>query len=177
LLDAVRNHDTNFLIGILDPGIENGYDIEEGTREFQKIWRPEDLKSPLWGVLSTILTGGGAFSEHNGQTEFCAPYVVDQWPKVVRQLPSGTDTLDYVAITDKDVVVRSEANSTAPIIATLSYDVVQSFPNSQVFDRTMPGSSSWIKIKTPSGQDGFVPDNFIQGPMDYGALEELTENG
>ena len=169
LLEAVRNHDTNFLAGVLDPHIANGYDIEEGTREFKQRWRVEDPQSPVWDVLSTILTGGGSFSEHNGQMEFCGPYVVSQWSNVVRQLPPGTDTLDYVAITGKDVAVRREAHSSAPIVTTLSYDVVKSIPNSQVLDQSMRDASSWIKIKTPTGQEGFVSDNYVQGPMDYGA--------
>lgn len=42
----------------------------------------------------------------------------------------------------------------APIIATLSYDVVKSFPNSEVLDRSTAEFSSWVMVKTPTGQEG-----------------------
>jgi hypothetical protein len=167
LLNAVENRDKDFVIGVLDPDIKNGYDIEQGINEFRKRWNLEDPESSLWDVLSRILRGGGSFK--NRQTEFCGPYVISQWPNVVRQLPEGSDTLDYVAITGKDIDVRRDAHLTSPIIATLSYDIVRTIPDSQVIDRSLPTASSWVKIKTPAGPEGFVLDNVIQGPMDYGA--------
>lgn len=175
LLVAVRNRDKDFIMRVLQPGINNGYDIDGGIREFSKRWRPEDPESSVWDVLSTILIGGGSFNERDGEREFCGPYVISQWPNVVKQLPKGTDSLEYVAITAKDVGVRREPNLTAPIVATLSYDVVKLVPNSQILDRSKVEFSSWVKIQTPTGQEGFVSDNYIQGPMDYGACFTKTK--
>lgn len=174
LLVAVRNHDQDFIMGVLHPAIKNGYDTESGINEFRKRWKPEDPESSVWHVLSSILIGGGTFSERDGHREFCGPYVVSQWSNVVQQLPKGTDSLDYVAITGKDVVVRRQPKLTAPIVATLSYDVVKSVPNSEVLDRSAAEFSSWVKVKTPTGQEGYVPDNYVQGPMDHAACFRRT---
>lgn len=169
LLAAVQRRDVDFILAALHPVINNGYDIEPGVDEFRKRWSPQDSKSSVWDVLESILTGGGSFAKNNSEREFCGPYAVSEWAKVVRQLPKGSDSLDYVAITASDVAVRLEPKSTSPIVARLSYDVVRSVPNSQVLNRTSAAFSSWIKIITPSGQEGYVPDNYVQGPMDHGA--------
>lgn len=174
LLAAVKRHDANFVLGALHPAVENGYDIEKGVDEFNKRWKPIDPESSLWDVLTSILTGGGSFSERDGHKQFCGPWVISQWSKVVQELPKGSDSLDYVVITGHDVAVRREPKSTAPILATLSYDVVKSVPNSQVLDRSTAEVSSWIKITTPKGQEGFVSSNYVQGPMDYGACFQRT---
>lgn len=174
LLIAVRRHDQDFILRVLHPAIKNGYDIETGVDEFKKIWRPEDAESSLWEVLSSILTGGGSFTRRDGHKEFCGPYVVSQWSNVVQQLPKGSDSLAYVAITGNDVGVYREPKLTAPVVERLSYEVVRYIPNSEVFDRTTSGVFSWIKIKSPTGQEGYVPDSYVQGPMDYGACFRQT---
>jgi hypothetical protein len=174
LLVAVRKHDQDFILRVLHPAIKNGYDIEAGVHEFRQRWKPEDPESSIWDVLSSILTGGGSFIKRDGHREFCGPYVVSQWSNVVRQLPKGTDSLDYVAITGKDVGVRLEPKLTSPIVDSLSYDVVKSVPNSEVLARSTAEFSSWVKIKTPTGREGYVPDSYVQGPMDYGACFRRT---
>ncbi|HSE17217.1 MAG TPA: hypothetical protein VLB46_09185 [Pyrinomonadaceae bacterium] len=166
LINAVRNRDKVFVLTVLAQDIKNGYDIEPGVNEFRRRWRPSDPESSVWHVLTGVLAGGGSFN--NSHTQFCGPYFISQWPKVVQQLPKGTDTLDYVAITGKDVPVRRDAHVTAPVVATLSYDVVKSIPDSQILDRSTPGASSWVKVKTATGQEGFVLDSYIGGPLDYG---------
>lgn len=174
LLVAVSDHDRRLILEVLHPAINNGDDIEPGINQFSKRWNLEDPESSIWDVLSTILKGGGSFSERDGHREFCGPYVVSQWSNVVQQLPQGTDSLGYVAITGKEIRVRREPKLTAPIVDTLSYDVVKLVPNSQVFDRSTAEFSSWVKVKTPTGQEGYVPDNYVQGPMDHGACFRRT---
>ena len=164
---AVRNYDKEFLLSVLDRNIDNGYDIERGVPKFKKLWKLDDSDNSVWEVLTGILAEGGTFNQQ--RTEFCGPYIVSQWEKVVRALPEGTDTLSYVAAKGKDVPVRRDPHITAPVIATLSYDVVEYIANSQILDRSNPGASSWLKVKTPNGQEGYVLDNYVGGPMDYGA--------
>jgi len=117
--------------------------------------------------LTRILAEGGTFNE--SRTEFCGPYIVSQWDKVIQALPKGTDTLSYVAAKGKDVPVRRDPHITAPVIATLSYDVVEYINNSQILDRSNPGASSWIRVRTANGQEGWILDNAVGGPMDIGA--------
>lgn len=172
LLAAVHRHDANQMLSVLHPGIENGYDIEAGVGEFKRRWKPEDPESSIWDVLSSILTGGGSFTDDH--REFCGPYVVSNWSSVVQQLPKGTDSLDYVAITGKDVDVRLEPKLTAPVVARLTYDVVRSVHKSEAFEPRTGQAPSWVKIVTPTGQEGYVPDTYVQGPMDYGACFKRT---
>lgn len=73
LLVAVKNRDQGSVLRVLDPAINNGYDIEPGIREFRKRWRPEDSESSIWDVLLTILSGGGVFTERDGHRQFCGP--------------------------------------------------------------------------------------------------------
>ena len=161
---AATNHDKEFLLTVLDRKVDNGYDIEEGVAEFERLWHLDDPGSSVWYVLKTILAGGGTFNE--SRTEFCGPYFVSQWRTVIQQLPEGTDTLDYVAITEKDVAVRRDANKTAPVVTTLSYEVVKII-SEQDLDRTVPGGSTWLKVQLANGQEGFVLDNTVGSPMDY----------
>jgi hypothetical protein len=168
LLDAVRRKNTDFLLGVLHSRVENGYDLKAGADEFKKRWEPQDPDSPVWSVLSSALTGGGSFTKRADITEFCGPYVVSQWPSVIQQLPTGTDSLKFLAIAREDVAVYLEPRLTAPIVAKLSYDVVRTIPNSQVVDRSDSKFSSWTKIKTPEGNEGYVSDSDVRGPMDYG---------
>ena len=166
LVIAATNHDKEFLLSVSDRKVDNGYDIEEGVAEFERLWRLDDPGSSAWYVLKTILAGGGTFNQ--SRTEFCGPYFVSQWRTVIQQLPEGTDTLDYVAITEKDVVVRRDANKTAPAVATLSYDVVK-IVSEQDLDRTVPGGSTWLRVQLANGQEGFILDNTVGSPMDYAA--------
>lgn len=162
---AVNTFDKEFLLSVLDRKVDNGYDIEPGVNEFKKIWKL-DSDTSVWKVLSGILAEGGTFNE--SRTEFCGPYTVSQWDKVTRALPEGAHTLDYVAAKGKDVPVRRDPRITAPVVATLSYDVVEYVANSQIFDPSNPGAS-WSKVKTSTGQEGFVLDKNLGGPMDYAA--------
>jgi hypothetical protein len=163
---AATNHDTEFLLTVLDRKVDNGYDIPQGVAEFERLWHLDNPGSSVWYVLKTILAGGGTFNE--SRTEFCGPYFVSQWRSVVLQLPEGTDTLDYVAITEKDVAVRRDANKAAPVVTTLSYDVVK-IVSEQDLDRTVPGGSTWLKVQLANGQEGYILDNTVGSPMDYAA--------
>jgi hypothetical protein len=168
LLDAVRRKNMAFLLGVLHSKVENGYDVKAGVDEFKKRWEPQKPDSPVWSVLSSALTGGGSFTKRADVTEFCGPYVVSQWPNVIQQLPKGTDSLNFLAIAQENVAVYLEPRLTAPIVAKLSYDVVRAVPNAQVVDRSDSKFSSWTKIKTPEGNEGYVRDSDVRGPMDYG---------
>lgn len=163
---AVSTYDKEFLLSILDQKVDNGYDIEPSVTEFKKIWKLDE-DTAVWKVLTQILAEGGTFNE--SRTEFCAPYVVSEWDKVTRALPEGAHTLDYVAAKGKDVPVRRDPHITAPVVATLSYDVVEYINNSHVLDPSNPDAPSWSKVKTPNGHEGYVLDKDLGSPMDYAA--------
>lgn len=159
LLRAAREHDAAFILSILDPRIINSSDGEGGVREFKDQWKLDQPEGRLWETLTTILSMGGSFRMNSGRREFCAPYVTSQWPSVVNQLPKGADPLDYQVITGKNVAFRSEPNLTAPVLKSLSYDIV----------KVQSASSAWLKITTLSGEQGYVLNKYIRSPTDYQA--------
>ena len=169
LLAAVKRHDRDFVLKTLDREIMNGDDIEKGVNEFKKRWQLDQQASPLWDLLSSILSNGGAFNRDDGHEEFCAPYAVTAWSEISNQLPAGADPIDYVAITGKHVSVRETPNANSPVIYILSYDVVKVDAKGSVRAGSPPHGFTWLKITTPSGQRGYVKDEDAQGPMDYRA--------
>jgi hypothetical protein len=169
LLKAARNHDVNFVISILDPNVKNGSDTERGITQFKNQWQLDQRDSRLWEVLTTILAMGGSFRANDGAREFCAPYVTSKWPAVVSQLPQRADPLDYQVITDNEVAMKSQPNSSATTLAVLSYDVVKVSSASVATTPSSGNSSNWMKITTLAGQDGYVPDKYVRSATDYHA--------
>jgi len=166
LLTAVKNHDTEFVLSVLDRNIINGSDTEPGIKEFRTQWQLDQREGKLWETLLTILTMGGSFRAIEGNQEFCAPYVTSKWPTIVSQLPAGADPLDYQVIIAKDVAMKAEPNSTAATLGTLTYDVVK--VNSLAPTPEIK-SLCWMRITTLTGQEGYVPDKYIRSATDYHA--------
>jgi hypothetical protein len=153
LITAVREKDHQYVVSILAPNISLGFSGAKGVRAFRKEWRPERKDSKLWPTLQSLLSLGGSFDEDG---EFVAPYVYSKFPE-------GLDSLDDHCIIGKDVRVRSGPSATAPIIATLSYDIVQ--PATPAVTH----ATEWVKITTPDGQSGYVSRRFLRSAMDYRA--------
>jgi len=168
LLRSVREYDTTFILSILDRGIINSSDGERGLKAFRTQWHIDQPESRLWETLTKILLMGGSFRIHDGNKEFCAPYITSQWRNVVSQLPRNADPLNYQVITDKDVSMRSGPNPTAPAVTSLSYDVVRVHSDS-VFQQNQTDGTTWLKIMTFDGKQGYVLDKYVRSPTDYQA--------
>lgn len=163
LLAAVRRHDPKFILNMLDPDVENDFGGSRGVKEFEKKWQVVDRPdSELWNVLTAVLPVGGTFMTAEGQRGFCAPYVYARWPHQF-------NAFQYEAIIKERVEVRRQPNSTAPVIATLSYDIVKVDHEHSVPDKTRSESYLWVKIATPSGEEGYVPGETLRSPIDYRA--------
>src|SRR5205823_15005843 len=117
LIDAVRRRDSRFVLSIVDPRIDLGFDGSAGIGDFKRNWKPERNESNLWPVLERLLALGGTFEKSHGRREFCAPYVTTRFP-------AGFDEFGSAAITGRDVRVRARPDPGAPVVGTLSYDVV-----------------------------------------------------
>src|SRR5215203_3485385 len=146
LLKAAKDHDVAFLLSILHPQIINNSDGERGVKEFKDQWKLDQPDSRIWETLATVVSMGGSFRVNDGQNEFCAPYVTSQWPNVVSQLPKSADPLDYEVIIEKDVALRSDPNPNAPVVTSLSYDVVKVHSGGTVPLRSQTDDSTWLKI-------------------------------
>ncbi len=169
LLKAAKEHDSRVLLSILDSQIVNKSDGGRGIKEFKDQWKIDQPDSRLWETLTTIVSMGGSFRTNDGSKEFCAPYIASEWPKVVDALPKGADPLDYEAVIDKEVPLRSEPNSTAPVVTRLTYDVVKVNAAASTARSSETGSTVWVNITTLTGKTGYVLDKSIRGPSDYQA--------
>ena len=102
---------------------------------------------------------GGTFGE--SKNEFWAPYVFSRFPDY--------DGFDFSAIIAKDVRVRSEPNEKAPMITSLSYDIVLNLSGSDSPEPKNKADPAWVRIRLPDGREGFVSAQFIRSPTDYRA--------
>ncbi len=162
LLKAASERDKKFLLSVIDPKIKWSFGDNHGVREFRKHWKIDGGDSELWGKLIDVLSLGGTFSTSGGRKEFCAPYTFSKFP-------DDLDAFEYAAIVGKDVRVRSQSNADAPVVATLSYDLVKAeLPEND-------GATAWAKVTTPSGKQGYVLKKFVRSPIDYRACFRNTK--
>src|SRR5262249_24942389 len=123
LIDAVKRKDTQFILSVVEPNIENDFGGGNGVENFKAKWRlAKTAESKLWAELDRILSMGGTFRVEEGKKSFWAPYVYSAWPD---DFECGDDAQCY-AVTGDHINVRREPASTAPIVASLSYDIVKS---------------------------------------------------
>ena len=166
---AVKRRDKEFIIGILDPRIQNSFGGDGGIEEFKKMWKLAEPNSELWNELETVLSMGGSFTVVDGKRNFVAPYVTSLWPE-------DMDVFEYVAAIGQNVRVRSLPGLKAPVIATLSYDIVKLAPQTlEELERRTDGYT-WRKVVAPNGKTGYVAENYVRGSADYRAYFE-RKNG
>lgn len=134
--------------------------VRKASRLSEKFWKPEDINSEVWNTLARLLRLGGTFEE--SKNEFWAPYVFSRFP-------DHDGGFDFSAIIARDVRVRSEPNDKAPMIASLSYDIVLNLSGSDSPERKNRADSAWVRIRLPDGREGFVSAQFIRSPTDYRA--------
>ena len=162
LLKAVQGQEKEFVLSILDPHILNSFGGEGGVAEFKEAWRLDRAKSGLWDTLIVILSHGGSLSGVADGDEFWAPYVFSVWPQDI-------GPFDHGAIMGEDVNVRSRPSLKAPVIRQLSYDIVGLSDDPPVPDEDARVSEKWTKITTPQGEEGYVSNRYVRGPIDYRA--------
>lgn len=164
---AIKRRDTKFILNRLDPNISVSFGVcGSGIKCFKEIWQPEKPNSELWNTLDDVMKLGGTFNNYQGEKSFCAPYVFTNFPsKVDGEEIQGVP--EYSVIIGKDVNVRSRPNLQAPVVATLSYDIVKTS-----FDENS-SNSNWVKISTPT--PGYVYKQFVRHPIDYRACFKINK--
>lgn len=162
LIDAVHRRDSRFVLSIVDPRIDLGFDGSAGIGDFKRNWKPERKGSDLWPVLEQALALGGTFEKSHGRQEFCAPYVTTRFP-------AGFDEFESAAITGTDVRVRARPEAGAPVVDTLSYDVVKVIDWRGERAQTAATRNRWVLVRTPQGHPGYVRHEFIRSPVDFRA--------
>lgn len=160
LHSAIKRHDSKSILNILAPDVLVSYGGCEGIKCFTQFWKLNQPNSQVWDTLSNVLSLGGSFETYKGEKYFCAPYVFSEFPDRV----NGEELMgvhEYAAIIGQNVNVRLRPSLNAPIVTSLSYDIVK-------LDQTPNNSSgNWLKILAPT--PGYVSIQFIRNPFDYRA--------
>ncbi|HWS72336.1 MAG TPA: SH3 domain-containing protein [Thermoanaerobaculia bacterium] len=154
LLDAVRRHDRDALLGLIDPKIRTGFDGGGGTKDFIDDWKLDSPDSKLWAELETILTHGGAFSVDEGKRSFWAPYVFSG-------TPDDVDAFESVIVVGAAVPLYDKPSTKSKAIATLEHDVLTGVEGDEV--------KGWDQVKTDDGRTGWVEEREVRSPIDYRA--------
>lgn len=172
LREAVRQRNIFPIMEALHPEVKVSFGSEHGPEGFIEIWElqseEQTAQSNLWTVFGRVLDGGGAFQ--NGGKTFIAPYVFATWP-------DSEDAFDQVAITGAGVRVRSQPNLQSRIITSLSYSVVEFVQRTDQELTIDAETHSWMKIKTPDGQEGFVWGKYVASPIGFRAGFERQPDG
>lgn len=152
LQTALARRDVEAVLAVVHKDIKNSFGGDDGFDEFKKTWNLDKPDSKLWETLATVLALGGTFDEEGA---FTAPYVFTSWP-------DDLDAFDHMAVTGNGVRVRSEPNTSAPTLATLSFSIVECLPDN---DPDKP----WVTIRLPSGKTGYIDRRFVRSSIDYRA--------
>jgi hypothetical protein len=163
LMAAARKKDKEFVLSILDPKIELSFGGHSGIKDFKEMWKIDSPNSKFWNELTTILQMGGSFKSVEGTTEFIAPYVTSQWPD-----DPSLDVFDYVAVIGTNVRLRSTPGTSAKVVESLSYDIVN-LVQTQPAGAIEKDGFKWLKVKTGTGTEGYVAAKYVRSPIDYRA--------
>jgi hypothetical protein len=153
LLRALLARDTTGLFSAVAPDVINSFGGDGGLREFRSMWRPAEPDSPVWRVLTEILSLGGAFQS---DTMFVAPYTSSSFPPEF-------DGYGHVAITGSGVRVRQQPTTRSPVLTTLTFDVVRR-------GETDVRLAGWVAVELADGRTGWVAATYVRSPTDHRAL-------
>lgn len=162
LIKAVKNRDKKSLLSSLDVNIKASFGGDHGIEDFKKYWKIDNSDSKLWDELLSVLTGGGKFIKEGKNKLFCAPYSFTNFPE-------DLDAFEYQIIFGKNVNLRDRPDSSANIVAKLSYNVVRVF---LVTSSHIETDYSWLNVETLGGKKGFVRAKYVRSPIDYRACFE-----
>jgi len=162
LIEAAQKRDIAFLRSAIAPAVAMGFEtgpasLEEVLAAFQRTDREEDLWEELRDVLLL-----GATREGGG---FCAPYVATKYPRNLYP--------EYLVVTVNRLRVRRQPNVQAPVIATLSYELVKPLYDFDLpYEEGKREKNRWVKIRTSSGIEGHVCGKYVRHPHGYRACFE-----
>ena len=159
LIAAAERRDIKHVISILDPKAELSYGGHVGLKGFRQLWKNE---AEFWDEFLPVIKNGGRFVKDSGLPHpmFAAPYVFTEFPE-------DLDSFEHFMIFGSDVNLRKEPNTSAEVVAKLSFNVVKLHEDSKpVGDRERP---EWYRVKTLGGQEGYVNRRYFRSPIDYRA--------
>lgn len=172
---AIFKRDKGFLLSVVDQDIKNSFGGSDGIEEFKQMWDLDNPDSPIWFIMSKIISLGGKFSNYQfaetSPDRFVFPYVF------ALELPN--ESLDYftvLAITGSRVNVREKPDLNSKVLGQLTYDLVNADYNKSVEavkDKRLQnlsyhGGYDWYHITTLDQKlSGYVYWEYAWSPVGY----------
>lgn len=167
-LQAAKRRDAKYILSIVDPKIQNTFGDNNGIEEFKEMWKLDSAESEFWGEFIAVLENGGVFFKRRGAPKnqiFHAPYTFTQFP-------ADLDGIEYQSIFGNNVNLRSRPEMNAPVVASLSYNIVRVDYENSVKAPNKEDEYLWLKVETLGGKKGFVSARYVRSPVDYRAIFE-----
>ncbi len=165
LLEAVRRRDVEFTVAQAGREIKLSFGGDYGRESFRQALTGEEYwqGEGYWRELQTVLELGGVFMNDGA---FCTPYLacID-----VPGCPD-CDPFETVFVIGADVVARAEPDPEAPVVANLSWNVLQ-------MDYEAAGAEGWHAVKLPIGRTVYLSNKDSRTAVDYRARFEKTAEG
>jgi hypothetical protein len=161
LLAAVEQRDLKFLLSILDPKIRNSFEKPDGVKAFVEQWDLDPAAkakdSPLWSELRSMLRFGAAPVESAaGERLLCLPYVAVTFPPTI-------DPFLFAAIVVADAPVFAKPSTQAPIVATLSHQIVG--VEDWDLEDEAKSAQRWVKVVLKSG-GGYMASEHVRSAIE-----------
>jgi hypothetical protein len=156
LLAAVRKRDADAVVALADPKIRTSFGGGGGAADFKR----NLAQKGVWEDFESLLTQGGKFVGEGPGRSFWAPYVYSAWP-------DAHDVFASLAVTGENVPLYKSADKSSPVIATLSYDIVQRAGD--IGRHTDERQGEWQNVKTADGHTGWVDASSVRSPVGYRA--------
>jgi hypothetical protein len=168
---AVRDRDAKYIRSIVTPETRFSF----GKQRSIDSLNPDNPKSPFWTSLEKSLSLG---CSQEAQAYSC-PTVFHQFDAAIRKSTSPqTDAFSAIVVVGQNVNVRSQPNPTAPVVATLTNEIVQydtvAIQNASAKDRAetlkLDNPNGWTPIVLPDAKRGYVSSQFAYSPVGYRVL-------
>jgi hypothetical protein len=156
LLAAVKRHDVKYVVARAARNIKLSFGGYAGRKTLREWLRLEGMRETYWRELEGVFSLGGVFT---GKDTFCIPYVA------CIDVPGCPDCDPYetVYVLSKDAKAYAAMNTKSPVVARLSYDVLQMDYSKDVIE-------GWMAVGLPGGGVGYVTGPDFRTAVDYRAL-------
>jgi hypothetical protein len=153
LLGAVKRHDADAVIALVDPKIRTSFGGGGGAAGLR-----HSLEQPgSWNDLEQLLSLGGSFQGEGAGRSFWAPYVYSAFP-------DAQDAFESLVVVAAEVPLFETPDPNGHVVATLSHDIV-----TIVREAPSAEAGSFRHVKTADGRTGWVESAKVRSPIGYRA--------
>lgn len=157
LLEAAQARDTSFVFSVLDLHAKLSFGDDEGVEGFRRLWltEPRPEGADVWSVLTRTVALGSTYSAGGGGelAMVIVPYVFGAWP-------DSLDAFEHLAVVGENVRVRAAPDTTADVLAALSFALIPAPYNADV-------PEGWRAVTLSDGRTGYVVARYLRSPIGY----------